>query len=191
MDKCLTNYIKKYNFLELTKCHEICEELNTCSDEFTKHLYWDNKEKQSKSINGDKELDISFVKIATSEYITNQIVNAYSAYINDLDFNWFNKGSLNKFSNIRFNRYNTNNIMSEHCDHIHSLFDGEDKGVPILTALVMLNKDYTGGELIFWRDQVMNVDVGDILIFPSNFLYPHKVNPVLSGTRYSCVSWAW
>jgi len=191
MDKCLTTYIKKYNFLELSKCHEICKELNNCSEEFSKHLYWNNKKQQYNSINGNKELDISFVNIPSTEYITNQIVNAYASYMSDLDFNWFDKGSLNKFSNIKFNRYKTTNIMSEHCDHIHDLFDGQNKGIPILTALVMLNNDYTGGELVFFGDQVISVDAGDILIFPSNFLYPHKVNPILSGTRYSCVSWAW
>ena len=32
---------------------------------------------------------------------------------------------------------------------------------------------------------------GDVLIFPSNFLYPHKVNSIKKGTRYSFVSWVW
>jgi predicted 2-oxoglutarate/Fe(II)-dependent dioxygenase YbiX len=28
-----------------------------------------------------------------------------------------------------------------------------------------------------------------MLIWPSNFLYPHKVNPVKKGIRYSMVCW--
>jgi hypothetical protein len=32
---------------------------------------------------------------------------------------------------------------------------------------------------------------GDVIIFPSTFLYPHKVNEVKKGIRYSFVSWAW
>ena len=32
---------------------------------------------------------------------------------------------------------------------------------------------------------------GDLLIFPSNFMYPHRVEPVLSGIRYSYISWVW
>jgi predicted 2-oxoglutarate/Fe(II)-dependent dioxygenase YbiX len=32
---------------------------------------------------------------------------------------------------------------------------------------------------------------GDVIIFPSLFLYPHKVEPVKKGTRYSYISWVW
>ena len=32
---------------------------------------------------------------------------------------------------------------------------------------------------------------GDVLIFPSNFLFPHEVKPVKKGTRYSAISWTW
>ena len=29
-----------------------------------------------------------------------------------------------------------------------------------------------------------------MIIWPSNFLYPHSVKPVTEGIRYSVVSWA-
>ena len=32
---------------------------------------------------------------------------------------------------------------------------------------------------------------GDILIFPSIFLYPHRVDPVNKGIRHSYISWVW
>ena len=32
---------------------------------------------------------------------------------------------------------------------------------------------------------------GDVIIFPSNFMYPHKVEPVTKGTRYYYISWVW
>ena len=32
---------------------------------------------------------------------------------------------------------------------------------------------------------------GDILIFPSNFMYPHRVEPVKKGIRFSFVSWVY
>ena len=80
--------------------------------------------------------------------------------------------------------------MKEHWDGIQSIFDGENKGVPIMSCLGILNDNYKGGELVFFQDQIYKVNKGDILIFPSNFLYPHKVNEVTEGTRYSFVSWA-
>jgi len=45
--------------------------------------------------------------------------------------------------------------------------------------------------LIMFKDTQIKMNTGDVVIFPSNFLYPHKVNPVTKGVRYSCVSWAW
>jgi predicted 2-oxoglutarate/Fe(II)-dependent dioxygenase YbiX len=30
---------------------------------------------------------------------------------------------------------------------------------------------------------------GDLIIFPSIFLYPHRVEPVTKGVRYSFISW--
>ena len=35
-----------------------------------------------------------------------------------------------------------------------------------------------------------NLKKGDILLFPSTFLYPHRVEQVKKGTRYSFVTWA-
>ena len=81
--------------------------------------------------------------------------------------------------------------MANHCDHIQSLFDGEKKGIPILSIIGILNDDYEGGELIMFEDKKINTKKGDLLIFPSNFLYPHQITPVTKGVRYSYVSWLW
>ena len=40
-------------------------------------------------------------------------------------------------------------------------------------------------------DEKIDLSKGDIIIFPSNFMYPHKVEPVTKGTRYSYISWIW
>ena len=69
------------------------------------------------------------------------------------------------------------------------VFDGEKKGIPILSVLGVLNDDYEGGEFIIFDDTEIKFDKGDVLVFPSLFLYPHKVEPVKSGTRYSYISW--
>jgi predicted 2-oxoglutarate/Fe(II)-dependent dioxygenase YbiX len=45
--------------------------------------------------------------------------------------------------------------------------------------------------LVFWQDQKIELKAGSIMIFPSNFLYPHKVVEVTKGVRYSYVSWVW
>ena len=106
----------------------------------------------------------------------------------ELDFYWFD--SWRGYSDIRFNRYSETQKMAFHMDHIHSLFD-DKKGIPILSCIGLLNDDYEGGEFIMFDNHEIKFKQGDLIIFPSNFLYPHKVEPVMRGIRYSFVSWVW
>lgn len=64
-----------------------------------------------------------------------------------------------------------------------------------LSCIFLLNEDYEGGELVFGTPNkegtsVVEKKANRILVWPSNFLYPHAVKSVTSGTRYSIVSWA-
>jgi predicted 2-oxoglutarate/Fe(II)-dependent dioxygenase YbiX len=93
------------------------------------------------------------------------------------------------FSPIRFNRYQKGQTMRIHCDHIKSLFEGEVKGIPILSIIINFNDDYQGGDLIFWDDYKVDLGEGDIIIFPSLFLFPHRVEEVTENIRYSGVAW--
>ena len=79
--------------------------------------------------------------------------------------------------------------MREHYDHIHSLFDGKIKGVPILSIVGLLNDNYEGGQFMM-RGEEVKLTRGDILVFPSNFMYPHQVKDITKGIRFSFVSWA-
>ena len=65
----------------------------------------------------------------------------------------------------------------------------------MLSAIFFLNDDYEGGELTFkntFDDTVEEVEkkAGSIVIWPSNFLFPHAVKPVTSGERFTVVAWA-
>ena len=63
-----------------------------------------------------------------------------------------------------------------------------------LSIIINLNDEYEGGDLVF-TDQKDNVikrlklGKGSILFFPSNFMYPHSIQPIKKGTRYSIVAW--
>ena len=94
-------------------------------------------------------------------------------------------------SEIRFNRYYVDQKMDMHFDHIKSLFDVTNPGIPALSFVGALNDDYEGGEFVFWKDHSLKLKKGEVLCFPSNFMYQHRVNPVLSGVRDTFVCWAW
>ena len=157
-----------------------------------KHTYANFKTFKKISMNGDKELDVCYGENLTYvKELHNLVWKALEKYtvIDKMGGEVFDgwKG----FSAIRFNRYNKDQIMSKHCDHIQSLFTGEKRGIPILSILSVLNDDYEGGEFIMFEDEEIKFKKGDILVFPSIFLYPHKVEPVTKGTRYSFISWVW
>jgi hypothetical protein len=102
-------------------------------------------------------------------------------------FEWF-KG-WGGYTSVKFHRYVEGTRMKNHCDHIHDIFDGERKGVPILTVIGLLNDDYEGGDFMLWEKQKIKMSTGSVLIFPSNFMYPHEVSLVTKGERFSFVSW--
>lgn len=138
---------------------------------------------------GSKELDTHHELVSRNDEIIQCLWNSYAAYMDYIQFDWHN--TWQGFSAPKYNRYLPGRQMANHCDHIHTLFEGGNKGIPIMTALALLNDEYKGGELIFFEDTEVKMEPGDIVIFPSNFLYPHKVQEVTEGVRYSLASWAW
>lgn len=59
-----------------------------------------------------------------------------------------------------------------------------------LSVILSLNDDYEGGELGFHGKRILyKLKKGDAIVFPSNFMYPHEITPVTSGTRYSIITW--
>jgi predicted 2-oxoglutarate/Fe(II)-dependent dioxygenase YbiX len=59
-----------------------------------------------------------------------------------------------------------------------------------LSAVLYLNDDYQGGHVIFPRQSIrLRPEAGDLLIWPSNFCFPHSVEDVLSGRRYTITTW--
>lgn len=60
------------------------------------------------------------------------------------------------------------------------------------SSILMLNNDFEGGSLCFNLDGKiikMETKPGHVVIWPSNFMFPHAVEPLTKGVRYSVVSW--
>ncbi len=156
------------------------------------HTFTNPKTFESKPKNGDKELDICYGNKLTYIKELHQLTwKALERYIVIDKIGEETFDGWTGFSLIRFNRYNKNQIMSKHSDHIKSLFEGERRGIPILSIVAVLNDNYEGGEFIMFDDYEIKFKAGDLIIFPSVFLYPHLVKPVKKGIRYSFVSWAY
>lgn len=60
----------------------------------------------------------------------------------------------------------------------------------LVSCSIHLNDDYEGGEFAFFNRSIKyKLNKGDVLMFPSTFMYPHEVMPVTKGTRYSIITW--
>jgi alkylated DNA repair dioxygenase AlkB len=90
----------------------------------------------------------------------------------------------------RVNIYREGDSMDEHVDHIHTLFTPPTRGIPVISIVGLLNDDFTGGAFTLCGEEIP-LNAGDVILFPSCFLYPHSVGTVESGERISFVSWAW
>ena len=184
--------IKSYIYVKNHIPKELCNELiNDCNKGIWKKHTWNNYASETFVSKTTKELDVMDSTKEQQEKISPYLIEALNKYQekhsvpgNNTQGPW-----LSKFSPIRFNRYVVGTMMREHYDHIHSIFDGQRKGVPILSIVANLNEDYEGSEF-YCRGEKIELKAGDILLFPSNFMYPHEVKETTKGTRYSFVSWA-
>lgn len=94
----------------------------------------------------------------------------------------YNIMDLKYWEALNFIKYGPGQHFQEHHDHGFSYNC-------TVSLVSYVNDDYEGGELYFrLQDLTIKPKAGDLYIFPSNFMYPHKAMPVTSGTKYSIVT---
>jgi len=101
---------------------------------------------------------------------------------NILDYNY------KHISNIEILKYENTGFYTWHTDHFAEF-------PRTMSCVLLLNNDYEGGNLCFRNpdgsgEWEVEVKPNRMIIWPSNFLYPHTVKPVTKGKRYSVVAWA-
>jgi hypothetical protein len=94
----------------------------------------------------------------------------------------YNIGELRYWEATNFIKYGPGQHFQEHHDHGFSYNC-------VVSLVAFPNDDYEGGELHFrLQNATIKATAGDLYIFPSNFMYPHRAMPVKSGTKYSMVT---
>ena len=180
----LQDYIAIYNINNPSLCHAAIQ--NIKEESWLRHSYCDPITGEFTTYPDD--LDISYQDDSITDTLQGFFRQCAKEYLSTVAPENF---PLQELTHIRFNRYNVGTTMKMHHDHIHTIFDGERKGVPILSFLALLNDDFEGGDFLMFDGKKVNLTMGDVIVFPSNFLYPHAVTTVTKGTRYSCVSWGY
>lgn len=81
----------------------------------------------------------------------------------------------------------------EYVWHVDQPYDVEQSGNTdaqnrLISVVLYLNDDFEGGHTeMFGRK--FEPKKGKVLIFPSNWNYPHRACPVTKGTKYAVVTW--
>jgi len=126
-------------------------------------------------------------KSLTTIHWTNFLMNIFNESIKKYQNQVQTVGNV-KIIDIQVLKYTEGGHYVFHVDHAAE--------VPrTLSCIFFVNDDYEGGDLLFETpDKQHNLKIDKIsnrmIVWPSNFLYPHCVTPVTKGTRYSIVSWA-
>jgi len=115
-------------------------------------------------------------------YIKKEIEMAYILYKAK-----FPRMASDKINQIDLLKYTPGGKYNVHNDHYSNTFRH-------LSVIINLNDDYEGGDLIFTDQKEKEVKrlklgKGSIVFFPSNFMYPHSIQPITKGIRYSIVAW--
>jgi hypothetical protein len=115
------------------------------------------------------------------KFFRNQLIK-YSKDVKTLDF------GFKSIIDISILKYENTGFYTWHTDHAAD--------VPrTMSCILLLNNDYEGGNLCFRNpdgtgEWEVEVKPNRMIVWPSNFLYPHTVKPVTKGIRYSVVAWA-
>lgn len=99
----------------------------------------------------------------------------------------FPKMTSTKINQIDLLKYSTGGKYEVHTDHYTT-------SPRHLSVIINLNDEYEGGDLIFTDQKEkeikrLQLNKGSIIFFPSNFMYPHSIKPIIKGIRYSIVAW--
>jgi predicted 2-oxoglutarate/Fe(II)-dependent dioxygenase YbiX len=176
----LKNFVRVYNLIPTQVCNDVIHKYDSL-EEWKTHQ-WYNPVADEKKSQHNKELDVLYNQ--DLDVLKGFVLQAVVKYHEDLNIK---ENLVSNHSNIRLNKYKTGRIMSEHFDLIRR---NKTDGIPVLSLVGALNDNYNGGQFLM-NNEVITLKQGDILVFPSTFLYPHKVTEVTEGTRYTFVTWAY
>jgi hypothetical protein len=163
----------------------------TKSDEWEPALVGRNKDAK-KEIRDVDELAISQPTIIEKNSVTRKAIDAglftcASSVLNKYAENYkdFAKIYIEKDEGYTLLRYQAAQFYAEHTD-ASSAFPFQRA----VSCSFAINDDYDGGEWSFFGGaHTQRLNAGDAILFPSNFLFPHSIRPVISGVRYSVVTW--
>jgi predicted 2-oxoglutarate/Fe(II)-dependent dioxygenase YbiX len=172
------------NIVPSELCSTILSEYKEC-DSWIKAIVGSGKE--APNIRNCETIGLSFSEIIEKNAKIRQKIDQdlFSCAANAIKEykNKFTKCTIEEDSGYDLLKYEVGSFYIEHVDS----FKARPRAV---SCSFVLNDDYEGGEFAFFGGSIKyKLEKGACIMFPSNFMYPHEITPVTSGTRYSIVTW--
>lgn len=192
----LTDYIKIYKHVFTDNDCDTMLRYMESNYKWERHPWVNVKTQKTFSVEDDPDVMYLSKEDQLDKVIREVQLKAYHLYCEKTGL--LPSTTKNSNSAFRFNRYRSTNVanMKPHWDNVYSIFEDGAGGLPLLSCIIALNADYEGGEINFYLnnnretpDEQIKLDKGDIILWPSSFMFSHSIAAVRSGTRYSIVNW--
>jgi len=156
--------------IPISLCDDIIEEYKDCNLWSNTTVGYDSGSTVvNRNIRSCQEISLSH------ESVIGNIIKRYA--------NKFPECKIFKDDGYQLLRYEVGQRYVQHTDHVGNLSR-------MVSCSLLLNDNYEGGEWAFFDGEyILKPKKGSAIVFPSTFIYPHQILPVMSGTRYSIVSW--
>jgi hypothetical protein len=182
----IKDYIKVFdNVLDSTICDLIIEEYKN-SPEWTNTLTGSGHDPQARncSVIPISHQDIIAINQENRQKIDQCLFETVSACIEKYsDATTKTDLEIKEDSGYELLRYTTGQFYVEHTDSFK-------ESPRAITFILAINDDYEGGQISFFnRELTYKLKKGSCIMFPSNFMYPHEIQPVIDGIRYSMITW--
>jgi 2OG-Fe(II) oxygenase superfamily len=154
---------------------------------------YDNSDEWKYSTVGVENVPNLEIRNVQSIFIS-QYTSSYRKFLNDKLFEcarqsvekYYNcdpRLYVREYSGFELLRYEPGGFYKEHIDESTIL-------KRTISCSLSLNSGFEGGEWSFFDGEYeLKTEKGDVVLFPSNFCFPHKIKPIISGKRYSVITW--
>ena len=174
------------SFIDKEQCKKVVEGLKGLG-EFRSAPYTDGLLDDAADSFFDPEINL--VK-DIQEYIFTHGLKLYSERVRSFNWSYFGREKF-RYSEMMLRKYHEGSKFEFHYDDfLEELFpQWFARRKNVLSCTVYLNDDYEGGDIEFTSGKSYAPSVGDVIMFPSNWMFYHKVNQVTKGIKYSGTFW--
>tara|TARA_R110000822_G_C15326581_1_gene494237 strand:- start:1160 stop:1738 length:579 start_codon:yes stop_codon:yes gene_type:complete len=189
----LKDFIKSYNpvFNNEEKCKNFIEWIDTLEFQNSGIVDEQGNIKEDLNVRNVKSYSLNRFKYGTETHYFNLLskifLEIFRQYIKEVYGGSF---SLNQLSEITVLKYDVGGKYDFHTDH-------NPLNIPrTLSLSFLLNDTYAGGQLEFLNPSTQNImkiispKENTVIVWPSDYKFPHAVAPITRGKRYGVVCWA-